>query len=856
MQKILIGFLGVIPAISYAATCTETAQRFECKSTAKETVVVDDLNKGYHLKGGNATVNITGSNINLTNYNYDSVIDVWSQDQNLNLTGNNTINVSGDQGTGGAIRFHSAGIGDYRISGNLNINVDKPNAKGVAAIDLYTTVTTFNYSATGTIQTNAGSGIAVTAGGQTFLNNINSSSLKIITNANTQVNEAHHGVGLYGWTMRNAMLNLGTVGDNHIDINVQSGLGSAIFVVQGGANGVATIGSYNNDATGNITLSGGYGNVFTTETAGINFAGYNDTTSYTANIGKNVTVGSGNDAVIKAGKGDLMTVNNQGVLNGYVTTTENVDTSKRARLVLNNEASGVWNLSDFGDNGTTKGTITNNFNGGTLNNFGTIKFADKNFADKTPTNAIFNVGTFTNAGIIDLTGKNPSSKNDLVGDTFTINGNYVSDGGSIYLNTVLDDARSNQGQGTSDLVTITGNATTGTNGATKLYIVPTASSLNLGNVTVGNGIKVVDVKGASSADAFALGKKLVAGNYEYTLNQGKEDNSWYLSSYKDKSDTTPGVITYNPAIGAYLANQTAAVQMFQQTLFDRLISSSDGTNDASKNLFWMRTKMTHSNYDSAHSNFSNRTRSYTLQMGGDLNVWALNNGGYFHLGVMGGYGDFKDTSKSDTTGTKTDGKVKGYTAGVYGTYFANQDTNLGLYVDLWSQMGWYRNEISGEAQIGTKKYNSTVWSNSVELGYGIPLVNSGEYQWLATPQVQLTYNSYDADNQHDKNNLNVTKNNASGLDTRVGIRFHARGIKENLVEPFLEVNWLDTTAKNKLNFNGKAYKDGFAKDRLEAKIGLQGNINKRWSVSAQVGGQWGNNSYNSYQGQLNLNYKF
>lgn len=310
-------------------------------------------------------------------------------------------------------------------------------------------------------------------------------------------------------------------------------------------------------------------------------------------------------------------------------------------------------------------------------------------------------------------------------------------------------------------------------------------------------------------------------------------------------------------MGAYLANQTAAVQMFQQTLFDRLISSSDvENNEASKNLFWMRTKMTHGSYDSVHGGLSNRTRSYTLQMEGDLNVWSLSNGGYFHLGLMGGYGDFKDTSKSYSTGTKADGKVKGYTAGIYGTYFANADTTLGFYIDSWSQMGWYRNEVSGDAQIGTKKYNSTLWSNSLEVGYGIPLSVSGEYQWLVTPQAQFTYNYYDVDNQHDKNNLSLTRNNASGLDTRLGIRFHAQGVKESLIEPFLEVNWLDTTAKNTLDFNGKSFKDGFAKDRFEAKVGLQGNINKRWSVSAKMGGQCGSNSYHNYQGQLNINYKF
>ncbi|AZS51599.1 autotransporter outer membrane beta-barrel domain-containing protein [Entomomonas moraniae] len=852
-SKILIGFLGITPIFSYGMTCTENTTSYTCSSNKNpETVDLNNLDKGYYIPATNntVTVNLNDSNITLNNYN-NSVVNVWAGNNNgtqtLNATGNNIINLSGDK-AGKGIIFQSNGNGHYNLHDNLNITIDTPNGTGADAIHLYTTNTWVNFDATGSIKTNGGTGIDITGGGIVDTN-INSASLDITTNANNVTNNLHHGISVINYGNA-ANVKLGNSGYNQIDVDVQSGLGSALAITSGGNNGQATIGSYNNSATGSVKLSGGYGDSSVYNSAGLYFSTNNNANaSYTVNIGNNVTIDSGNDTAIKVDTGNQVTINNQGQITGYVTSTG------KAQLVLNNEAGSLWNMRNFGADGTTKNTITNEFSGGTFSNAGTIKFADENF-DGTATNAIFNVATLNNSGIIDLTGKNSTGANNLVGDTFTINGNYVSDGGSIYLNTLLDDASSNGGQGTSDLIIVNGNVTT-SSGATNLYITPTASTANLGQLTTGNGIKVVEVQGTSSSDAFQLGRPVVAGAYEYTLGQGQSDDSWYLSSYYKGNAGGNGIIQYNPAIGAYLANQTAAVQMFQQTLFDRLISSSDGkNNDASKSLFWMRTKMTHGSYDSVHGQLNNRNRSYSLQMGGDLNVWALDNGGYFHLGMMAGYGDAKNTNKSDSTGTKTDGKVKGYTTGVYGTYFANQDTNLGLYVDLWSQMGWYRNEISGEAQQGTKKYNSTVWSNSVELGYGIPLTESGDYQWLATPQAQFTYNHYDADNQHDKNNLSITNNNASGLDTRLGVRFHARGIQKDLIEPFIEVNWLDTTAKNELDFNGKSYKDGFAKDRLEAKIGLQGNINKQWSVSAQMGGQWGNNSFSNYQGQLNVNYKF
>ncbi|AZS51161.1 autotransporter outer membrane beta-barrel domain-containing protein [Entomomonas moraniae] len=693
-------------------------------------------------------------------------------------------------------------------------------------------------------------------GNQTITNTANIS----VESSNPSVNSSNQAIGIFAQSTSNTG-----------DITITTG-GDITVRGNGVTKGISA--SSQGNSTINVSSQIDAGNI-----NGIGIASTTTTGENTINLSSQAKVMGGNDAssagifmkstsgkqqIVLAQGSELSSLNDMAISGqnstGNTTVNNNGRIIGRANLsgnnvVFNNQTAGILDLKNFSSGSKSDIIYTIGTSGGVINNAGLIKFADENF-DGTTTNAIFNVATLTNSGIIDLTGKNPTGANNLVGDTFTINGNYVSDGGSIYLNTLLDDASSNGGQGTSDLIIVNGNVTT-SSGATNLYITPTASTANLGQLTTGNGIKVVEVQGTSSSDAFQLGRPVVAGAYEYTLGQGQSDDSWYLSSYYKGNAGGNGIIQYNPAIGAYLANQTAAVQMFQQTLFDRLISSSDGkNNDASKSLFWMRTKMTHGSYDSVHGQLNNRNRSYSLQMGGDLNVWALDNGGYFHLGMMAGYGDAKNTNKSDSTGTKTDGKVKGYTTGVYGTYFANQDTNLGLYVDLWSQMGWYRNEISGEAQQGTKKYNSTVWSNSVELGYGIPLTESGDYQWLATPQAQFTYNHYDADNQHDKNNLSITNNNASGLDTRLGVRFHARGIQKDLIEPFIEVNWLDTTAKNELDFNGKSYKDGFAKDRLEAKIGLQGNINKQWSVSAQMGGQWGNNSFSNYQGQLNVNYKF
>lgn len=640
---------------------------------------------------------------------------------------------------------------------------------------------------------------------------------------------------------------ISTSGENNHGIRSESQAGKSLVttssrIIAPGNNSAAIYSTTKNDAnsvtvTSGANLLGGSGDkgaaVFMTTEGG----------NQELTIAAGASIASKNDkAIFSNNTSGITTVENSGTITGY------------AKLQGNNVTFINAGTLDLKNNSSGKQAVTytiGNSGAGTFNNNGIIRF-DQDMLDGTTNTATFEVANFNNNshGIINLTSKNPNGLNNLVGDKFIIKGNYIANGGSIYLNTTLDNASSNGGIGNSDQLQVDGNVTINGN-ATRLYIIPTTNSL--GGLTEGHGIKVIDVKGTLQANAFVLGRPLTAGAYEYTLNQ--HDMDWYLSSFYKPTGSSTGQILYNPAIGAYLANQTAAVEMFQQTLFDRLISASDLDHDATKRLLWLRTSMTHGSRRSVQANFSNRNRSYMMQLGGDLAVWQVAEG-YLHVGLMAGYGDAKNTSTARFTRTTADGKVKGYSSGIYGTWFQNQDTNLGLYLDTWSQMGWYRNQVSGEAQISTKRYNSSVWSNSIEAGYGILLTTTKEHQWIAIPQVQLTYNWYDTDNLKDHNNLYVNHNKASGLETRSGFRLYGRALQRQSLEPFVEMNWLHATAKNQLTFNGDKLKDGLPQHRFEAKLGLQSHLNDKWSISAQVGGQWGQNHFNQYQGQLNALYKW
>lgn len=125
-----------------------------------------------------------------------------------------------------------------------------------------------------------------------------------------------------------------------------------------------------------------------------------------------------------------------------------------------------------------------------------------------------------NAGRIDLLNGGGGA-----GDTFTVHGNYVGQGGEVLLNTVLGDDSS-----ISDKLVIDGGTASGTTG------LAVFNAGGAGGRTTQDGIMVVEAMGGATTDsgAFALNNRVAAGAYEYYLFKGGvSDNThenWYLRS--------------------------------------------------------------------------------------------------------------------------------------------------------------------------------------------------------------------------------------------------------------------------------------------------------------------------------------
>ncbi|HFD8837358.1 TPA: fibronectin-binding autotransporter adhesin ShdA [Salmonella enterica] len=506
-----------------------------------------------------------------------------------------------------------------------------------------------------------------------------------------------------------------------------------------------------------------------------------------------------------------------------------------------------------GSNGTTvNGKVTNE---------GTLVFGDSE-----ETGAIFTLnGDLINMGTI-----TSGSSSSTPGNTLYVDGDYTGNGGSLYLNTVLGDDDS-----ATDKLVITGDAS----GTTDLYI----NGIGDGAQTT-NGIEVVDVGGVSTSDAFVLKNEVNASLYTYRLYWNESDNDWYLASKAQSDDDdsggddTPsdggddgGNVTppddggddggdvapqYRADIGAYMGNQWMARNLQMQTLYDREGSqyrNADGS-------VWARFKAGKAESEAVSGNIDMDSNYSQFQLGGDILAWG-NGQQSVTVGVMASYinADTDSTGNRGADGSQftSSGNVDGYNLGVYATWFADAQTHSGAYVDSWYQYGFYNNSVeSGDA--GSESYDSTANAVSLETGYRYDIALSNGNTVSLTPQAQVVWQNYSADSVKDNYGTRIDGQDGDSWTTRLGLRVDGKLYNGSraVIQPFAEANWLHTSDDVSVSFDDATVKQDLPANRAELKVGLQADIDKQWSVRAQVAGQTGSNDFGDLNGSLNLRYNW
>ncbi len=541
-------------------------------------------------------------------------------------------------------------------------------------------------------------------------------------------------------------------------------------------------------------------------------------------------------------------------------------------------ASGNNVLLGTDQNSTTNLTVDNSQVTGNINNGGATNVTLQNAAIWTGassdvTNLTLGSGTqwnltgnstvagnVANSGTISLAQGTTTAGNQL-----TIGGNYVGNNATLLFNTALEADASK-----TDKLVINGSAS----GTTNVSVTNAGGS---GAKTI-DGIPIIQVGGASAANAFIQSGRIVAGAYDYTLKQ--QGNNWVLSSLLTNPTPTPiptptptpiptpFVRVERPEAGSYIANIATANTMFQTRLHERLgetryIDPITGQSEVTS--LWLRQVGIHSNFKDSSGQLKTQSNTYVAQLGGDIAQWSTTDKDRWHLGLMAGYGNSKNTTESSISGNKSRGSLDGYSVGAYGTWFANDVDHTGAYVDTQLQYAWFKNHVNGD-ELSGESYNSKGLTASVESGYTIALGQSGlasnPTRYFIEPNVQATWMGVKADKLTESNGTDVSSKGNGNIQTRLGVRAFMNGHssietnKDRSFEPYVELNWLHNTKRFGTSMNGASLQQAGAVNVGEVKVGVEGKLVKAVQLWGSVGQQVGDQGYSNTEAMVGVKYSF
>ena len=484
------------------------------------------------------------------------------------------------------------------------------------------------------------------------------------------------------------------------------------------------------------------------------------------------------------------------------------------------------------------------------------------------------INHFNNAGTLRIA--TPTNDNFK---TLTIQGDYQSNNGTLILNTHLGSDNS-----ATDKLTINGNAS----GNTLVKI----NNIGGTGAQTENGIKIIDIQGQSTSN-FSLANTVVAGAYEYKLTHKSSLKEWYLSSNiadilpSDPSDSnsnysnlpdlgwlannglTPNTSIYRPDAGVNLGNQRGIINGMIPGLGNnmtgaigagssggmraaaRLTGANIATKDASatsqkSNSLWSFVAVNRTTGHTGNNQIDYTADSNSLQIGGDTSFDIGD--GLLQIGLMTAYGTVKTDSQNMLTRSTGKGRVSGYSFGVYGTWYANKESNLSPYIDGYLTHGRYDNEVTILSN-PTNKYKSNATSITLQGGYPIALGS----KVIVEPQAQISYLHYSSNDYIDHTNTRVSNTLKGNVISRVGAYVYA---SDTRIKPYAAMNlWYDGT-RSAVKYNGVELSSDKKGLILEAKVGFQAKATPDLTFWGEVGIRKGKNNHKEIGGSVGLRYQF
>ena len=371
-----------------------------------------------------------------------------------------------------------------------------------------------------------------------------------------------------------------------------------------------------------------------------------------------------------------------------------------------------------------------------------------------------------------------------------------------------------------------------------------------------NKHKLINVEGESNNDAFKLHTRYTEGEHELFLRKCEDEQNWCFfvdNKQEEPGKPEPDITAYqnNDNVAIYAQNTEFANKVFNLRLHDRL---GDVFMQNTEKRMWLRAIQ--GSHEQRLTTVENKTKGFRrgIQLGGDIWSWK-NIENYAQFGVMAGFSTLRTEYLSPQTNVTTKGSSKGYSLGLYGTWYQNKKDNTGAYVDSWVQYNWFHNRIAGPNL--SEKYRSQGFNASIETGYNFlvssSISNAGnQYKIYIQPQLQLTYMGI-----KDRYVKSVNTLLHHNLQTRTGIKayFNAKLINGMEIQPFLEMNLLKQAKRTGVVINNQEYVVN-NKNAKEIKVGVDFKVNNNIKLWGSFAHQLGNQGYKDKQGLVGLKITF
>lgn len=433
----------------------------------------------------------------------------------------------------------------------------------------------------------------------------------------------------------------------------------------------------------------------------------------------------------------------------------------------------------------------------------------------------------------------------------TITENYVGNNGVLHLRTELGDDNS-----ATDKVVINGN----TSGTTRVKVTNAGGR---GAYTL-NGIEIISVEGESNGE-FIKDSRIFAGAYEYSLTRGNTEatnKNWYLTNFQATSggetnsggSSAPTVAptpVLRPEAGSYVANLAAANTLFVMRLNDRAGETryiDPVTEQERSSRLWLRQVGGHNAWRDSNGQLRTTSHRYVSQLGADLLTGGFTDSDSWRLGVMAGYARDYNSTHSSVSDYRSKGSVRGYSAGLYATWFADDISKKGAYIDAWAQYSWFKNSVKGD-ELAYESYSAKGATVSLEAGYGFALnksfgLEAAKYTWIFQPQAQAIWMGVDHNAHTEANGSRIENDANNNIQTRLGFRTFIRTQEKNSgphgddFEPFVEMNWIHNSKDFAVSMNGVKVEQDGARNLGEIKLGVNGNLNPAASVWVMWACSW------------------